>query len=394
MGAGTSKTEETAVVNGICPPSPGSEPKRPCGVCVVLPAEGKPFKLTGDSPLEFLSVLQSSHLAWINFPLKNIEKEGTEIAAKLGFSDTIVSALLKGYYSNYEDRDVELGVLVPAVRISGMQVLRFNLIILMRKGLILTMHNEEVTRFVQFSRYADVFMRKFPESMPSEDKLTNMLVRILDENNNRNFEQLRGIEEQADELSEQLADPKTPREMLGRRIYEMKHTLISYLSILWATLDVLNSLRYGDADVLTDNSKVLAKITLLTDDVNRQISLSEHTSEVLASGLEVLQSLYNNQLQTLNNRMTLAVTWLTILGTAVLVPNTLATFVSSFAGMSENLMIWYSAVMVVVTVDATILAWWWVKNRFILPRTGADTTVLSREEVAPVRKKIKVPPVH
>lgn len=358
----------------------------------MLPSQGKPFKLMGDSPLEFLTALQSSHLAWINFPLKDIEREGTEIAAKLGFSDTIVSTLLKGYYSNYEDRDIELGVLVPAVRIVGLEVVRFNLIVLIRKGLILTMHNEEVTRFVQFSRYADVFMRKLPESMPSEDKLTNMLVRILDENNNRNFEQLRGIEEQADEMSKALADPKSPRELLGRRIYEMKHTLIAYLSNLWATLDVLNSLRYGDADVITDNTKVLAKITLLAEDVNRQISLSEHTSEVLASGLEVLQSLYNNQLQTLNNRMALAVTWLTILGTAVLVPNTLATFVSSLAGMSDSLMLWYSMVMILATVNATVLAWWWVKNRIIIPKSGSDTESLLREAQTAPKKKSKTPP--
>ena len=88
---------------------------------------------------------------------------------------------------------------------------------------------------------------------------------------------------------------------------------------------MVNSLRYGDADTITDNQKVLNKIGLLADDLNRQISLSEHMSEVLASGLEVLQSLYNNQLQILNNRMSLTMTWLTILGTAVLVPNTLAT---------------------------------------------------------------------
>ncbi|MGD1061181.1 MAG: CorA family divalent cation transporter, partial [Methanomassiliicoccales archaeon] len=318
-------------------------------------------------------------------------QEGTEIAAKLGFSDTMVSTLLKGYYSNYEDRDVELGVLVPAVRITGLEVIRFNLIILIRKGLILTMHNEEVTRFVQFSRYADVFMRKLPESMPNDDKLTNMLVRLLDENNNRNFEQLRGIEEQADEMSKELADPKSPRELLGRRIYEMKHTLIAYLGNLWATLDVLNSLRYGDADILSDNPKVLAKITLLTEDVNRQISLSEHTSEVLASGLEVLQSLYNNQLQTLNNRMTLAVTWLTILGTAVLVPNTLATYVSSLGGMSDSLIFWYTTVMILATLNATALAWWWVKNRIILPKSGADTEALLREVQTP-KKKSKSPP--
>jgi magnesium transporter len=91
-------------------------------------------------------------------------------------------------------------------------------------------------------------------------------------------------------------------------------------------------------------------------------------SEVLASGLEVLQALYNNQLQTLNNRMALTMTWLAVLGTAVLVPNTLATVVSSFAGMSDDMLLWYTAILVLSTVNATYLAYWWVRRWVKLPR--------------------------
>ncbi|HXZ23310.1 MAG TPA: CorA family divalent cation transporter [Methanomassiliicoccales archaeon] len=371
-------TPSAAQGNGTA--ATAADVKKPRGVCVALQHDGKPIRVHGDTPLEFLPALQSSTLAWINFALPDPEKDGTEVAARLGFSDTMVATLLQGRYSNYEDRDVELGLLVPAVRIRGMEVKTFNLIVLLRKGLILTIHNEEITRFIQFSRYADVFLRKLPDNMPAEDKLTNMLVRVLDENNNRNFEQLRTIEEQADWLSEELSDPKTPREALGRKIYEMKHSLITYLSNLWATLDVLNSLRYGDAHSITDNPKVLSKVTLLIEDVNRQISLAEHTSEVLASGLEVLQSLYNNQLQTLNNRMTLAVAWLTILGTALLVPNTIATFFGSIAGLDDRTLMWYTFITVVATVNATVLAWWWVQKKVIIPHGAADTAVLAHDE--------------
>ena len=353
--------------------------KKPRAICVALPPGGKPIKIQGDSPLEFLPTLQNSTFAWINFAVKDLEKEGTEISAKLGFSDTLVPSLMKGYYSNYEDRDIELGLMVPAVKISGLEVKSYNLIILIRRNLILSMHNIEVTRVVQLSRYADNYLRKLPENMPIEDKLTNMLVRILDENNTRNFEQLREIEEQADWMSKKLADPATPREKMGAQLYEMKHSLISYLNTLWRTLDVLNSLRYGDADAITDNNKVLMKITLLADDVNRQISTAEHTSDVLASGLEVLQSLYNNQLQTLNNRMTLAVAWLTILGTALLVPNTIATFIGSVQGLSFNIMLWYTVVTVLATINATVLAWWWVQKKVIMPKTATDTEALLKK---------------
>lgn len=334
----------------------------------------------GDKPSDFLLILRDSSMAWVNFALKDLEKEGPDIAAQLGFSDSLVPALTKGYYSNYEDRDVELGIMVPAVKIVGLDVKSFNLIILIRKNMILSMHSVEVTRVVQLTRYADSYFRKFPDNMSVEDRLSNLLVRILDENNNRNFEQLREIEEQADWMSKRLADPATPRAEMGGQIYEMKHALISYLNTLWRTLDVLNSLRHGDADVITDNMKVLGKIGLLIDDVNRQISTAEHTSDVVASGLEVLQSLYNNQLQTLNNRMTLAVAWLTILGTALLVPNTIATFFGSIQGLDGKTLVWYTVVTVVATINATMLAYWWVQKKVIMPRGAADTAALAQQE--------------
>jgi len=60
--------------------------------------------------------------------------------------------------------------------------------------------------------------------------------------------------------------------------------------------------------------------------INRQIALSEHMSEVLASGLEVLQTVFIIiNVQLLNNRLAFLATWLGVLATAGLVPNTLAT---------------------------------------------------------------------
>jgi magnesium transporter len=353
------------------PESNGDVRKRAVGVA--MPPGSKPIKIQGDTPQEFLGYVQTSTLTWINFTARDVEKDGNDIAMAFGFSDTLIPTLMKGYYANFEDRDVELGILLPAVRVRKVDFAWFPLIILVKKNLILTIHAEDVFRLVNFSRYAEVFARKLPENMPPEDKLTLMLCRIIDENNNRNFEQLREIEDQADWLSESLVDPKAERNMLGKSIYEMKHTLITYLNTLWRTLDVLNNLRYGDADVITDNPKVLAKVNLLVVDVTQQISLSEHMSEVLASGLEVLQSIYNNQLQVLNNRMALAMTWLTILGTAVLVPNTLAT-IGGLLKLEGNTLIWFLLIIGLSTVEATILAWWWVSKKISIPARADEWT--------------------
>ncbi|MBN1677777.1 MAG: magnesium transporter CorA [Candidatus Thermoplasmatota archaeon] len=345
----------------------------PRAVCVSLPHEGRPVRILGNSPSEFISTLQNSVVAWLNFPVCDLEKEGSAIATVLGFSASLVPDVLKGYHAAFEDRETELGIMVPAVKITGLNIESYPLLILVRKDLVVTIHSEEVVRLVQFARYADTFMRKLPASMILQDKLIMLLVRVLDENNSRNFEYLREIEEQGDHLSQMLLDTTKARLEIGKQIYDLKHTLITYLNTLWRTLEVLHSLRYGDAVLISDNPKMLARVGLLVEDVNRQISLSEHMSEVLASGLEVLQALYNNQLQVLNNRMALTMTWLTILGTAVLVPNTLATIFGSLLGLDSQTLLWYLIILVVTTVEATYLAYWWVKKKVNLPR-GPEPT--------------------
>lgn len=362
------------------PPSPAAEEapsftrnkacqlENPGAICVSIPHKGKPVKVSGKTPEEFITTLQESTLAWINFTVTDLEKEGANIATKLGFSSSLIPNLLKGYYASFEDNETEMGIMVPAVMISGLDLKAYPLIVLVRSDLIVTIHSREVTRLLSFARYADHFVKRFPQEMPLEDKMTTMLVRILDENNNVNFEQLREIEELADNMSQMLLDPKTDRMEIARKIYEMKHTLITYLNTLWRTLDVLHTLRFGDAELISDEPKVLAQVGLLADDVNRQIALSEHMSSVLASGLEVLQTIYNNQLQILNNRMSYTITWLTILGTAVLVPNTIATVVGSMMGLELPILVWYLTVMTFATLGATYLAYWWVKRWVNLPK--------------------------
>jgi magnesium transporter len=84
-------------------------------------------------------------------------------------------------------------------------------------------------------------------------------------------------------------------------------------------------------------------------------------SNVLASGLEVMQSIYNNQLQYLNNRFALVTAYLTVLGTAVLVPNTIATIAGS--GVMDGTMgsqWWYLPLLAISTIVATLVSFFWV----------------------------------
>lgn len=365
MNSGKNERERE-IYQFITPPSQQTNNKR--AFCVALQTSGEVIKIAGNSVSEFLPVIKNTIISWLNFTVDDLQKDAENIAAELGFTPILATSLKTLSYSAYEDLDTEMGLVLPVVRVKRLEVSINPLMILIRRDLIVTIHGKEITRFLRFSRYATTVMRKINPELSPQDKLTILLTRIIDENNNGNFEHLRQIEAQGDEMSKYLMDPKTPRRVLAPEIYNMKHALITYLDALWASIDVITSLRYGDAELITDDQRLLERLGILSDDVNRQISLSEHMSEVLASGLEVLQSIYNNQLQMLNNRLAMVVALLTIIGTAILVPNTLATIFSNSAfNMTSKDVGWYITLLIISTIFATFVAYWWVKKSGWMP---------------------------
>ena len=345
----------------------GSEMYKARGFCATL--KGVRTQCVRSEYIEDLGhFVSKANVAWVDYIVDDFQKESLQVALKFGFTDLLVKNLLKNSRSGYEDFNGEMGIFLPAIHVEGFDVTLRPMLILIRKNMILTLHTSETTRFFRVRRYAATLLKKLPVKMPQNDKMTMLLIRILDESNARNFEYLQVIEEQGDQLSKELSDTKTSREAIGNKIYLMKHALIVYLSGLWATVDALSSLRYGDADLITDNPKIIDRMSGLVGGVHAQIGLAEHLSEVLASGLEVLQSIYNNQLQILNNRLALLVAYLTIIGTALLVPNTIATvagnamfnFTPADAG-------WYLGLIVCSTAVATFFSWWAVKKLGLLP---------------------------
>jgi magnesium transporter len=341
--------------------------------CAAICADGSLFMDEADSPARIMEIISGAVIAWVDFRTSDFEKEGCVAGTLLGFSDQLISSLSGESRILYEDLDTELGLKLPSIQIrlhEHPDVQPHTTLILLRKNLILTIHPLDVDRrFSRLRRYSSKVLRKIPIDASPEDKLTMLLIRIIDQNNDRNFEHLRQIEEHGDELNKRLMDPETPRNVLGPEIYGMKHALITYLNALWETVDVLHDVRYGDAEILSDDPRILEQVGLLAENVRQQIGLAEHLSEVLASGLEVLQSIYNNQLQVMNNRMAMIMTYLTILGTAVLVPNTLATILGNTAfAMTPSDRGWYVALLVVSTILATYLAFWWAKRSGWFPR--------------------------
>ncbi len=338
---------------------------------VYMSQNGSIAKSASDSPASIIDKLGSAAVAWVDYVTdSDFDRQASEAALQFGFSQELISSFTGKSRATYEDFDSEMGMKLPAIQVRGLDVQSYPLILLIRKTFVLSIHPIEVDRrFIRVRRYAESVLKRIPLNVPAEDRITMVLMRLIDEDNDRNFEHLRQIEERGDRLNELMTDPSIPRAQLGPEIYHIKHALITYLDALWHAVDVLHALRYGDAQLITDDPRLLDRLGLLGEDVNRQIGLAEHMSEVLASGLEVLQSIYNNELQNLNNRLALVMTYLTIVGTAVLVPNTLATILGNAVfNITPADLWWYLILMVGSTLVATILVYLWVRKMGWIPK--------------------------
>jgi magnesium transporter len=339
--------------------------------CASLFDGGSTKSFESDNPADFEEAIKTAALSWIDFRTGDFEKD-LAMASKLGFSEPLISALTSSPHNLYEDLKTEMGIKLPSIRVSGAEepeVEATFTYVFLKNNFILTVHPLEVDRrYAKLRRYADTVLKKIQNVPVPEDRLTQLLIRLIETNSDRNFDHLREIEERSDTLNKSMMDPNTPRKVLGVQIYTMKHALIVYLDALWETVDVIRELHFGDADLISDSPQLLKSVAILAEDVNRHISLTENMSDMLASGLNVMQSIYNNQLQTWNNKLTTVVAYLTILGTAVLVPNTLATVLGNSAfNMDRGDIGWYLTLLVMSTSLAVIGTFWWVKKVGLIP---------------------------
>jgi magnesium transporter len=337
--------------------------------CVGLFASGKTFKQDAESPMSFLEVINRSVVTWIDYMTDDPVRDIPMVAAQMGFSEPIIASAIGDIPINYQDFDSEIWMKFPSIQIRSGNVQAYPLYMFMRKNIVFTIHVSLVDkRFIRLRRYSDTILRKIKIDLQQQDKVTILMVRIIDANNDSNFRHLRVIEESGDTLSEDLMNARSDRTQLGPKIYHMKHALITYMNALWDSVDVIQALRYGDAELISDDEKMLNLLSVMSDEVKGQIGLAEHMSEVLASGLEVMQGIYNNQLQILNNKLAMVVAYLTIIGTAILVPNTIATALGNAVfDIGPQDMWWYAILMIGATFTATLCAWMWVKKMGWMP---------------------------
>lgn len=326
--------------------------------CIGLNASGQDYKAENLSTAEYRGLLGQSSLTWIDCCLRDFDHEIAGLACAMGFSELSIEQFISQHYSSYEDCDIELGIMLPAAKVDGLNIAVHKLIVLIKGNLILTVHDEDIVRLSRFSRYAPTIMRKIA-ALQTNDKITLILERIIDENNERNAEYLREIDTNSERIIKSLTSNMADKRQVIYDIYNAKRVMITYLDVFWATKEVLESIQYGDAALITDDERILDRISLLSTNMDRHLSLAEQTSSTLSSGYAILQDTRGNMLQEMNNKISLVGAYMTVIGSLIIIPNTLATVISSITGPTGRLW-WYMPFIVISTIIITILAYAWM----------------------------------
>ena len=78
-----------------------------------------------------------------------------------GFQAGLVEALIKGDGPAYAERDTEMGLMPPMIRVAELEVISEPLVILLRGNAVITLYRRgQATRFQKFGRYAETAMKK------------------------------------------------------------------------------------------------------------------------------------------------------------------------------------------------------------------------------------------
>ena len=319
-----------------------------------IETEGTPFKKPSVQLEEAARTISLGHLTWIECVVDSILEETPKILENLGINMD-ASVLLSGYVSHYEDREDTLGLMLPFVVTGANKTQTSPLLIFIKKDLVVTIHDDYGGKITRLYNYSNTLLRKLPKEPESwADRQTVLVARIIDELSETNFSILRLIIERAEQLELDLAGARQIQKDLSLELSDMKTSLLTFLNAVWATYDTVQNLKYGDAEMISDDEIILGKFEVLLGRLDRQIQMSENVMQVVATGINVIQAEVSNKLATL-------IVWLTVAGTAVLVPNTLATIFSLFPNNEENFY-WMLPTLAVSTAISAFVTYRYTKR--------------------------------
>ena len=318
--------------------------------------EGTPFKKPTVEIEELPGIISSGHLTWIECVVDSIIDDSQKILEKLGITMD-ATVLLSGYVSSYEDRGETLGLMIPFVVPGNNKTLTAPILIFMKKDLIVTIHDDYGGKITRLYNYAPTVLRKLPKEADTwADGQTILLARIIDEICESNFSILRLIVERAEQFEIDIAGSRQVTRDISLELSNMKTSLLTFLNAVWATYDTVHNLKHGDADMVSDDEIILAKFEVILGRLDRQIQMSENVMQMVATGVNVVQT-------EVTNKVTILIIWWTVAGTAELVPNTIATVFGLYP--NHETVFWPIVATVITSAGlATAVAYFYVRKFF------------------------------
>ncbi len=318
--------------------------------------EGTPFKKPTVEIEELPGIISSGHLTWIECVVDSIIDDSPKILEKLGITMD-ATVLLSGYVSSYEDRGETLGLMIPFVVPGNNKTLTAPILIFMKKDLIVTIHDDYGGKITRLYNYAPTVLRKLPKEADTwADGQTILLARIIDEICESNFSILRLIVERAEQFEIDIAGSRQVTRDISLELSNMKTSLLTFLNAVWATYDTVHNLKHGDADMVSDDEIILAKFEVILGRLDRQIQMSENVMQMVATGVNVVQT-------EVTNKVTILIIWWTVAGTAELVPNTIATVFGLYP--NHETVFWPIVATVITSAGlATAVAYFYVRKFF------------------------------
>ncbi|MBM4248822.1 MAG: hypothetical protein FJ149_05200 [Euryarchaeota archaeon] len=367
--------------------------------CVFVMPGVPPTKFYSSAPERLAGVAERADIAWVNCLVADVRKESETVAPLFGFNPNLVRELLRGRYSSFVDNDTQAGMMLPTVRVRKGKVSALPVLVLLREGLIVTVQDREIHRFAAFARYAETHIRKIPQNWDRAEKMSSILLRLVDENNEQNYNGIKSLAGVIDSLGRMLAREELAFDRISKATYELKHSVTVFQSILWENYETLRAIEHGDADLIPARPETIEILDSLIKENSWYIQLGENLTLILGSGSEAMQDYHAVHLIRFNNMLSFTSTWLSVLGTMFLVPNTVATgFASTAFVLGPGDLWWYSAVLVLVTavscglVYFAVSRFWRLTMADALDRAQAVSqfsrrTGLDRRSIRPVGAK-------
>jgi hypothetical protein len=124
---------------------------------------------------------------------------------------------------------------------------------------------------------------------------------------------------------------------------------------------------------LSTRPELLERFNKIRAENSTYIQLGENLANIIGSGAEAMQDYYQIRLLRMNNILSFTSTWLGILGTIFLVPNTIATAMSAAAyplGPADAW--WYTILLVVSTVVSSIITYFVIRKMWDVTKADID----------------------